>query len=211
MDRAHNTLDTQHQRPTGRVAVGLVPWRVEQLGLLRTPRLLLRPLRETDRSEYLRIVRENRRHMERCAGFARTGESDEALFERHLAATRDGDRAASAWRRVGVTDDGRIIGGFNLATISRGLVFEADATWWVIAPCCGVGFASEGVQAMLDYAFCEIPGGLGLHRVNAAIRADNDASRRLARRAGFTHRTGESLSVQHGGSWVAHELWTRVV
>jgi RimJ/RimL family protein N-acetyltransferase len=190
-----------------------LPVAVHHAGFCRTARLVVRPLRETDRTEFLRVLKDDhgagRQHIECCAGFARLHETDEQLFERHLMQTRDGDRTGSAWRRMGFSDDGHLVGGFNLATISRGLVLEADATWWVVKSACNAGFATEGVQAMLDIAARDLPDGLGLHRINAAIKRDNEPSRRLARRLGFTHEPGETLSIQHAGEWIAHDLWIK--
>lgn len=187
------------------------PLAVDQPGLVRTARLTLRPLRETDRDEYTRVLRESHDHLHACAGVFRPGESPTHACERHINQARDGDHTGTAWRRIGVTDDGRIIGAFNLATISRGLVLEADATWWIAAPECGKGFGREGVQALLDIAFAELPQGLGLHRVNAAIHRNNLASRRLATFLGFHNEPGETLSVQHDGHWIAHDLWIRTL
>src|SRR3954470_8698127 len=102
-------------------------------GLLRTARLTLRPLRDSDRPEFLRVIGTGRQHLEPFSRLHREGETDDQLFERHLRLCHEGDQHNTAWRRVALLSDGRIAGAFNLTTITRGLSFEADANWWISA------------------------------------------------------------------------------
>ncbi|MCL4742431.1 MAG: GNAT family N-acetyltransferase [Phycisphaerales bacterium] len=184
------------------------PVLVESRSLLRTARLTLRPLREIDRDEYLRVVRASREHLDRFSPLHRPGESDDDLFLRQLDLTETGDRNGTGWRRVGLLDDGRIAGAFNLNAIRRGLCLEADANWWVAVDCVRLGLASEGVRAMLDYAFMDLPRGLGLHRVFAGIQPENEASLRMAARLGFVRVGGGVSSYLHaGGRWERHDVF----
>ncbi|MCW5775623.1 MAG: GNAT family N-acetyltransferase [Phycisphaeraceae bacterium] len=184
------------------------PLIVENRSLLRTARLTLRPLRESDREEYLRVIRLSREHLDRFSPLHRPGESDDDLFLRQLDLTETGDRNGTAWRRIGVLDDGRIAGAFNLNAIRRGLCLEADANWWIAANCARLGLAFEGVRAMLDFAFMDLPRGLGLHRVFAGIQPENEASLRMAARLGFVRVGGGVSSYLHaGGRWERHDVY----
>ncbi len=186
----------------------LRPVIVESRSLLRTSRLTLRPLRESDRDEYLRVIRASRDHLDRFSPLHRPGESDDDLFLRQLELTEAGDRNGTGWRRVGVLDDGRIAGVLNLNAIRRGLCLEADANWWIAADCIRRGLAVEGVRAMLDYAFLDLPKGLGLHRVFAGIQPENEASLRMAARLGFVRVEGGVSSYLHaGGRWERHDVY----
>ncbi len=195
----------------GRAAVsGLLsrgPLRVPAPELVRTARLTLRPLLGIDREPFLETVRASREHLEPWVPLQKEQESDDAYFERQLALCADGDVKGSAWRRVGVLDDGRIAGVFNLNAITRGLCWEADAAWWVAADLAGQGLATEGVRAMLRYALAAPPRGLGLFSVHCGIAPGNEASRRVAEKCGFEHRPGMHSYLQVGDRWVHHEFY----
>jgi len=175
---------------------------------LRTSRMVLRPLRADDRREFLRVVRISRDHLQKWMALHRENESDEALFDRQLEMCRAGDDRGLAWRRVGMLEDGRIGGFFNLNSISRAFTVEADANWWVSADVARIGLGTEGALAMLDHAFSE-SGGLGLHRVQAAIAPGNTASARLAARIGMRKTESAQVNVMIGGAWERHDLWAR--
>ncbi len=120
--------------PTQRAGLGsLAPHRpLDASHLTSAPplRLELRALVESDRRPYLDAVCASRQALDRWAPLHRTGESDDELFDRQIALARAGETHANAFRRVGWFE-GRIAGGFNLSTITRGLQFEADVNWWV--------------------------------------------------------------------------------
>ncbi|MFZ4573544.1 MAG: GNAT family N-acetyltransferase [Phycisphaerales bacterium] len=177
--------------------------------LLRTSRMILRPLRESDREGFLRMIRSSESELKKWVHPHREGESDEELFVRHLALCREGEARGIAARRVAILDDGRIAGCFNLNSISRGLVFEADFAWWIATDLWGQGLGTEAAQAMLDLAFLDLPRGLGLHRVQAAIHPINERSLRMALRLGFKLQEGARVSVRVGDRWEAHDLYAR--
>jgi len=173
--------------------------------------MVLRPLRASDRAEYLRVLSLSREHLGRWMNLYRDSETDVELFERQLMMCRVGDERGVAWRRVGMMEDGRLAGFFNLNSITRGMTFEADANWWVAADVKGVGLGTEGVLAMLDHALADAPVGLGLHRVQAAIAPENTPSTRLAHRVGMKFQYSTQVNVKIGGKWEEHNLWERGV
>jgi ribosomal-protein-alanine N-acetyltransferase len=180
-------------------------------GLVRTARMTLRPLRDSDRAEFLRVMRLSREHLERFSCLHREGETDDQLFERQLDMCRAGDQRGTAWRRVGVLDDGTIVGGFNLNAITRGLTFEADANWWVSADQARRGLGFEGAAAMLEHALADIPVGLGLHKIHAAIMPGNIAGKRLAAKLGLRPQLNARVSIRIGDRWEFHEVYARSV
>jgi RimJ/RimL family protein N-acetyltransferase len=112
---------------------------------------------------------------------------------------------------VGVLDDGRIAGMFHLLAIDHTLLAKADAGWWVTRACAGNGLATEAVQAMINFALADLPMGLGLVQVDAAIAPDNVASRIVAQRAGFAAMAGETTQVRLGDRFAEHQMWRVVV
>jgi len=178
---------------------------------LRTGRLVLRRLAPADRAEFARVMNLSRDHLAAAVGLWRDEETVDALFERQLEMARAGDERGGGWRRVGVLGDGKIAGGFNLNGITRGLTFEADATWWLAADQVGRGLAVEGARAMVEHAMGDLPLGLGLHRVQAAIQPGNARSRKVAERAGFSLQPGATVSIRLGARWELHEMHARSV
>ncbi|MCC6676767.1 MAG: GNAT family N-acetyltransferase [Phycisphaerales bacterium] len=176
--------------------------------LLADAPLRLRPLDPLDRAEYLRLVRATRADLDRWCPLHRRGESDEQMFERQLELARAGEASGHARRRIAESPDGRIVGGFNLNAIVRGLEFEADANWWIGAQFTGLGLATRGVRALIRHAFDDLPAGLGLHRIHAGIARENLASRRVADKAGFTQRPGLRSYLNVNGEWQALDAWT---
>jgi RimJ/RimL family protein N-acetyltransferase len=139
-------------------------------------------------------------------------ESLDELFDRQLALTEIGERTRASYRRAGVLADGRIIGAFNLNAISRGLEFQAEASWWVATPWAGKGLGTQGVRRLLDAAFAEpSAGGLGLHKVLANIQPDNVACLRIAAKIGFRRVTGVATNIPVGDIVTPHELYLRSV
>lgn len=180
----------------------------------------LRPLRAPDREGFCEAVGASREQLLRWVGiFRRVGlapdarhESLDELFDRQLALTEIGERTRSSCRRVGVLADGRIVGMFNLNAISRGLEFQAEASWWVATPWAGHGLATQGVRRLLDLAFAEpTAGGLGLHKVLANIQSDNVACLRVASKLGFRRVAGVLTNIPVGDTVTSHELHVRSV
>lgn len=161
--------------------------------VLRTARMTLRLLRESDRAEFVRATARSEPHLRPWWPARPEGESIEAWFERTLLRAGTEFAEGRSARLVGFFDDGRMAGTFNLNNIARGVFQNADVGWGVMADLVGRGLATEGARALLDYAFMPVPSGLGLHRVQANVMPTNTASLRVARKCGFRE---EGLGLQ---------------
>lgn len=181
---------------------------VEAAGLVRTARLTLRPMREGDRAEFLRVIAISRAHLERCSALHKPGEDDDALFDRQLRLANEGDAHSTACRRAAFLEDGRLAGCFNINTITRGLAWSGDANWWVSADVAGRGLGTEGVHALVEHAMADLPRGLGLHTLRAAIMPENIRSAKQALAAGLAP-TGERVRLAVGNRWELHEMYER--
>ncbi|MEZ6242000.1 MAG: GNAT family protein [Phycisphaerales bacterium] len=204
--RSRRALTLRHSL---RELAPLAPIEVVSPTELRTARMTLRPLRPADRGEYLRVVRASRAHLTAWIPLNDPGESDDAFFDRQLAAALDGDKTGACWRRVGVLDDASIVGAFHLNAISRGLNWWADATWWIAAAWTRHGLATEGVGAMLGYAMSDPPRGLGLRCIHAGVDPRNAPSRRLVEKLGFTHDPSQASHLKVGDAWRHHEFYVK--
>lgn len=164
---------------------------------LATARLVLRPLRPTDRDAYLEAVRSSRTDLDAFCPMHRAGESDAELFERQLQLSRAADATGRALRCIAIdrARAGRMLGAFNFNDITHGLEPRAEVNFWIRSDATGCGIAREALHALLAHAFAPrcplqaaamgVPPGLGLSRVEGLISPENAASLNLVRRLGF--------------------------
>lgn len=97
--------------------------------------------------------------------------------------------------------DDCLLGHLGLGVITRGPLQSAYAGYWIGTPHQARGYMTEGLELLLEVAFLD----LGLHRVEANIRPENQRSLRLAQRVGF-EKEGYSPSYLHiDGAWRDHE------
>lgn len=172
-----------------------------------TGRLSLRSWQASDREAMVAMFARSRADMDRWASLHRPGENNNDLFERQLRIALRGDASKAGCRRLGVLDDGTIVGGFNLNQISRGLIFEADANWWVDSAQYRRGLGTKGVGLLLAHGVADLPDGLGLHRLTCCITPGNEASERIAQRTGFVRQDGVKSHLKVAGQWVRHDVY----
>ena len=172
---------------------------------IRTPRLLLRSLVEADRDEYLRV------HQVSEAFFApwsplQMGTLEEA-FRTDMAKVEAGRAHGTHFRMVGVLEDGRIAGFFNLGEIVRGVFHNAYASWKVNVEVARRGYGTEAVTALLDFAFSRE--GAALHRIQANVIPSNTPSMRLAERLGLRREGVAERYLEIAGRWQDHVMFAR--
>ncbi|MFQ5955124.1 MAG: GNAT family N-acetyltransferase [Kiloniellales bacterium] len=100
-------------------------------------------------------------------------------------------------------EDEALIGGITISGLRRGVTQSGGLGYWIGQPFARQGYMSEAVQCMLDLAF----GRLGLHRVEAACLAHNEASRRLLIKSGFTQEGLARGYLCINGVWQDHLLF----
>ena len=98
------------------------------------------------------------------------------------------------------SEDDVLLGACNLNNVRRGVLQAADIGYWIGAPYVRKGHARAAVRRVLAYAF----GPLRLHRVEAAIRPDNNASRALLASVGFTPEGLARQYLKIRGDWCDH-------
>lgn len=107
------------------------------------------------------------------------------------------ERAARAWEegawavfRLTLLPQDEVVGGANLLFHDRDI---AEASYFVRRSARGHGLATRAVRLLAGWAFTE----LGIERLELRIHPDNEASLRVAERAGFTREGVERAS----GRW----------
>jgi [ribosomal protein S5]-alanine N-acetyltransferase len=99
--------------------------------------------------------------------------------------------------------DDRLLGGLSLGHVRRGVAQTATLGYWMGAPYAGQGYMSAAVRAVLDYAFKR----QGFHRIEAACVPNNEASKRLLERLGFTQEGYARSYLNINGQWRDHLLF----
>jgi RimJ/RimL family protein N-acetyltransferase len=179
---------------------------MQELGILETERLLLRPPTEGDVDAWAAFLTDP--VVARYLGPSLSGrEAVEAhvarVLERHAA---DGFGLLALERK----EDGRVIGRSGFLVWDRrtwrpgtlrdaGDAAEVEIGWALAADCWGRGYATEAGAACRDAGFEQ----LGLERVSAIIQPRNERSQAVARRLGMA--PGEALRTASG---LEAQLWT---
>jgi ribosomal-protein-alanine N-acetyltransferase len=152
--------------------------------------------RQGDRAVWCELVRASRRFFVGRVSTAATASSFAALLSR-------GRDPAGVYRLIWRRADGVLLGAINLSEIVRGKFQSGYLGYYIGAAHAGQGYMTEALQLMLAVAFRR----LRLHRVEANIQPNNDASIRLVKRAGFRREGYSPRYLKIAGQWRDHERW----
>jgi ribosomal-protein-alanine N-acetyltransferase len=100
-------------------------------------------------------------------------------------------------------EDDALLGGVTLSNVRRGVAQCASLGYWVGECFARQGFMTDGLTAVLDFAFDR----LALHRIEAACLPDNEASQALLRKIGFTEEGYSRQYLRINGRWQDHRLF----
>jgi ribosomal-protein-serine acetyltransferase len=81
---------------------------------------------------------------------------------------------------------------------------KAEIGYWIGQAFAGQGIITKAVRGLIDYAFWE----LGLNRIQLCCATDNAASRRIAKKLGFSFEGLVREDRLLRGSRVSHEVWS---
>lgn len=121
------------------------------------------------------------------------------MFDTYLKRLRR-ETHLSYWVR---TERGELAGVFNISEVVRGLFCSGYLGYYAFVPHHGHGYMKRGLGAVLSEAF----GGLRLHRLEANIQPENEASRRLVQSVGFRIEGFSPRYLKIAGRWRDHERW----
>jgi ribosomal-protein-alanine N-acetyltransferase len=96
--------------------------------------------------------------------------------------------------------DDVLLGACNLNNVRRGVLQTADLGYWIGMPYQRRGHTRAAVRRVLSYAFET----LKLHRIEAATRPENEASRALLLSIGFTPEGVARKYLKIHGEWHDH-------
>lgn len=102
--------------------------------------------------------------------------------------------------------DNVLVGACNLTGATRLVQQRVNLGYWVGERFARQGFARAAVRAACTFSFQT----LALHRIEAAVRADNQPSRMLLEALGFTHEGTGRGYLKIDGAWRDHELYAKL-
>ena len=152
-----------------------------------------------DESRFLEAARRSRTFLRQWAPPPCTSTAYRAYIKRLGKPTHEG-------RFVVLRGSGDLAGVINVSEIVRGAFQSAYLGYYAFVPHAGRGHMTEGLALALRWAF----GTLHLHRVEANIQPDNEASRALVRRLGFRREGFSPRYLKIAGRWRDHERWALV-
>jgi ribosomal-protein-alanine N-acetyltransferase len=174
---------------------------------LATKHLLLRPPRAGDVTEIRRLLRTNHEHLRPWNPAPPPGEDPSSITEVSntvLRQRRDWKRGRGYVFMLAEREHpGTFIGKIALSGIMHGAMYSAYLGYWMAGDVQGRGLATEGIRAVLDFAF----GPAGLHRVQAAIMPGNPRSLRVIEKLGFRREGYAERYLQIAGTWEDHLLF----
>lgn len=167
-----------------------------------TPLAILRYPREEDREPFLRARRNSRETLARWEPLPPPGSAIDhpSIFDRALARITD-QRSRSLL--VCDATSGEITGAINISEIVLGPLRSAFLGYWTADAHARRAYATAGVSLAVDYAL----GPLTLHRLEANIQPNNEASIRVVRKCGFRREGFSPRYLRIAGQWADHERW----
>ncbi|MEV7805158.1 GNAT family N-acetyltransferase [Microbispora sp. NPDC088329] len=163
----------------------------------RSSRVTLRRITSFDQDEFLERVHASVDLHQPMMSLPATPEA----FQTFLGRFDEGESAEGLL--LCLRDTGAIAGNVNINSIIRGRFQGGSLGYAAFAPYAGQGYMSEGLGLVLRHAFEE----LRLHRLEAQIRPDNQASIKLVQRHGFRYEGYSPNLLFIDGAWRGHERW----
>src|SRR5258706_1137156 len=116
---------------------------------VRTPRLLIRPMREEDRAKFISFYERSWVDMASWFPLRTPGETFHDTFERTMAKAKKGAADSSEFRFVGFTRDEQLVAFFGLMQIVLGAFESGWASWCVRSGYTSKGIFTVGVMRLL--------------------------------------------------------------
>ena len=105
------------------------------------------------------------------------------------------------------TEADELAGVINISEIVRGRFLSGYLGYYAFVPHNGRGYMTLGLRAVIRRAFRV----LRLHRLEANIQPENDASRRLVQQLGFRNEGFSPRYLKIAGRWRDHQRWALTV
>lgn len=104
------------------------------------------------------------------------------------------------------TNTARLVGGITICQIERGAAQRGKLGYWIGEPFARRGYMTEAVKLVVEFAFDT----LALHRIEADCMPNNEPSKGLLQKLGFTQEGLAQAYLRINGRWEDHLLWSVV-
>jgi len=171
--------------------------------MLRTDRLVLRPLQPADFPQYSEVRTSNREWLRPWEPQMLAATIDPAASSAAFAtrcSVRDRERQLGSGYAFGVFREHRFGGEVNINNVVRGAFRSAHVGYWVDRRWAGSGVIPEALVAVFGFAFDEV----GLHRVEINIIPRNERSRRVVEKLGIRCEGLAERLIEINGVWEDH-------
>ena len=125
------------------------------------------------------------------------------MFRAYLRRTQRDDHAGYV---ICLRESDAIVGVINVNNVIRGSFRSASVGYYAAQAHVGKGYMAEGLEQVKAHAFRH----LGLHRLEANIQPNNEASIRLVRSCGFVREGLSRNFLFINGAWRDHERWAAI-
>jgi ribosomal-protein-alanine N-acetyltransferase len=160
------------------------------------PKVMIAPVRQSDAAELIAANIASRvYHAPWAYPF-----TDQDGFDAWFGLTVTGPNIGLVARDI---VSGGIVGAVNISQIVWGGFRSAYLGYHGMVTFAGQGFMTEALRLAIGHAFDAV----GLHRLEANIQPDNQASLALAQRLGFRKEGVSPGYLRIGGAWCDHERW----
>jgi [ribosomal protein S5]-alanine N-acetyltransferase len=159
-----------------------------------TAQTLVRPLTGDDAPAFLALAEKSSQFHQKWIKLP----TDRDAFERYLSKFDD----KNAFCFV-VCDADIIVGSVSLTGIEREPYQRGRLGYGVFEQYARMGYMSFGLERVIRLAFDNFK----LHRLEADIQPENDPSKRLIKKMGFTREGISRKFICINGEWIDHERW----
>ncbi|MCB2412431.1 GNAT family N-acetyltransferase [Demequina sp. TTPB684] len=162
----------------------------------------LRLLRPRDEQEWIGLRERNREWLRPWEASSPPGAHDAPLsFRAYVRRERASWRARRSFPFV-IERDGALVGRASLGRIEWGPERGGTLGYWVSQRVAGQGIAPAAVVLLSEFAFAE-----GLHRIEIAIRPENEASLAVAHKLELREEGMRSSYLFIDGAWRDHRIF----
>jgi ribosomal-protein-alanine N-acetyltransferase len=95
---------------------------------------------------------------------------------------------------------GSLVGQVTVSNVVRGAFQSASVGYWVDRSAAGRGVVPTALALIVDHCFTEV----GLHRIEANVRPENEPSLRVMRKLGFREEGLHPRFLYIDGAWRDH-------
>lgn len=120
-----------------------------------------------------------------------------------MVATLRGEARAGRVLPFVVTFEEQLVGQLTIGGVQYGSLRGAHIGYWIDQAHAGRGIIPTAVALASDHAF----GVLGLHRVEISMRPENERSRRVAEKLGYTYEGERHAYLHIDGAWRDHLVY----